>query len=57
MLTFNDEDTSRWCRIACGIDMPDQTIMKQTDDFVAPIASPEETMEVDREVTLGCFSG
>ena len=52
MLTFNDEDTSRWCRIACGIDMPDQTIMKQTDDFVAPIASSEETMVADREVTL-----
>ena len=52
MLMFNDEDTSRWCRIACGIDMPDHTIMKQADDFVTSISSSEEKMVIDREATL-----
>lgn len=51
MLTFNDEDTSRWCRIARGISMPDQSIKASLDATASTSMLPEPV--VDREVTLG----
>ena len=51
MPTFNDEDTSRWCRIARGISMSDQSIIKTSADSTASSFSPDEA-SVKREVTL-----
>ncbi len=52
MPTFNDEDTSRWCRIARGISMPDQSIIKASLDATASTSLPPGPV-VDRELTLG----